>query len=143
MFKTKEETSIDIYLPWTPSVNHYYGDRAIKKGGKYITIKYITAKGKQYRHAVKESLTTAMLHHCKKYFTSDVRLKMDLIIMPPDKRIRDSSNLLKALEDALEHAGVFPNDSQIDVHVICRNPNVIVKGGQIAVRLTVMEWDKE
>jgi len=140
MFNFFPETSIELILPWTPSVNHYYGDRVVKKGGKDIVIKYITAKGKQYREQVKESITNAALHHCKKHFTDDVRLKIDIVISSPDRRKRDSSNLLKALEDALQHAGVFPDDYQLDVHVIYRNPAWIKKGGQIDVRLTKIEW---
>ena len=32
---------------------------------------------------------------------------------PPDKRTRDSDNILKCLLDSLEHANIYNNDSQI------------------------------
>ena len=45
---------------------------------------------------------------------------MEVYLYPPDKRKRDVDNVLKPLLDALEHAGVYENDSQIDKLCITR-----------------------
>ena len=135
MFEIKPETTLDIYLPWPPSINHYYGHRAL---GKRV-MQYIGAKGKKYREEVRQSLTRAMLEHCKKHFTSDTRLKIDAMVLSPDKRRRDIDNLLKASIDALMHAGVFPDDSQIDDIHIVRYIEHIQKPGGLMVRISVIE----
>jgi len=52
----------------------------------------------------------------------------------PDKRRRDLDNMLKAVLDALEHAKVYENDSQIDDLRITRLPPE--KPGRIIVTVT-------
>jgi crossover junction endodeoxyribonuclease RusA len=54
-----------------------------------------------------------------------------------DRRASDLDNRLKALCDALEHAGVFDDDEQIDELVIVRGP--IVKGGECRVMISERE----
>jgi crossover junction endodeoxyribonuclease RusA len=50
-----------------------------------------------------------------------------------DRRAADLDNRLKALNDALEHAGVFDDDEQIDELHVTRGP--IVKGGECFVMI--------
>ncbi|NBW23084.1 MAG: RusA family crossover junction endodeoxyribonuclease, partial [Caulobacteraceae bacterium] len=50
---------------------------------------------------------------------------------PPDKRKRDLDNVLKSLLDALTHANVWDDDSQIDDLRIYRN----IVAGMVKVRL--------
>jgi crossover junction endodeoxyribonuclease RusA len=44
----------------------------------------------------------------------DKKLKITLILRPRDKRKIDIDNRIKAVLDALEHAGVFDDDFQVD-----------------------------
>jgi len=61
------------------------------------------------------------------------RLYVLVYVSPPDKRRRDMSNLEKALFDALEHAGVYLDDEQIDEHRTKRlEPS---KPGSVIVRI--------
>jgi len=42
------------------------------------------------------------------------RVKVTILASPPDQRRRDLDNLLKSLLDALSHASVWLDDSQVD-----------------------------
>ena len=53
---------------------------------------------------------------------------------PPDLRRRDLDNLLKPTLDALQHAGVYEDDSQVDLLMTRRGG--VVPGGRLAVRMT-------
>jgi crossover junction endodeoxyribonuclease RusA len=108
---------INLLLPDPPSVNHYWG-----VSGKQ---RFIGKKGKEFRLAVAEACIDAQVQ------TIYGRLSVHVALWPPDKRTRDIDNILKPLLDAMEHAGVYENDSQIDeLHIIRRPP---IKGGSCSV----------
>lgn len=93
-----------ITLPFPPSVNHYYrhvGPRTL-----------ISRDGREYRKAV-----CAMLGSVPP-FTGRIALAMDAF--PPDRRRRDLDNLNKSVQDSLQHAGVYEDDSQIDLLIVRR-----------------------
>jgi crossover junction endodeoxyribonuclease RusA len=110
-----------ITLPLPPSVNTYW--RKSPRG------MYITQQGKDFRKQVAEIVAAS---DAMKFGTA--RLFMAVRLCMRDRRGSDLDNRLKALCDALEHAGVFDDDEQIDELVIVRGP--IVKGGQCYVMLT-------
>jgi crossover junction endodeoxyribonuclease RusA len=92
---------ISIELPWPPSINNYW--RHTSKGH------YISKKGQEYR----EFVLYACIQLKNKFHEKD-RLIVTIDAFPPDKRKRDLDNILKSLLDALQHAGVYYDDSQID-----------------------------
>lgn len=92
---------IRIVLPWPPTVNTYW--RSVS--GRTI----ISRKGRQYREAVK-----ALVADQCGGATFDGPVSVDLHAHMPDRRRRDVDNLPKALLDALTHAGVLADDSQVD-----------------------------
>lgn len=97
-----EREGTKLTLPWPPSINHYWRSRWT---GKFIS-HYISAEGKKFRHEVFRSLSDwdMMLGP----------LSLRVIAYPPDRRARDVDNLLKAPLDAMQHAGVFEDDSQVE-----------------------------
>jgi len=98
-----------MVLPWPPSVNHYWRN----VGGKTL----ISAKGREYRDAVRIlAIDESWPIH------ADKRLAVTIEAWVPDKRRRDLDNMLKAALDALTHAGVWEDDSQIDDLRIVRMP---------------------
>ena len=108
---------IQLLLPWIPSVNHYWGQAGKRK--------FIGKKGKEFRIAVAEAAADAKVE------ALEGRLAIHVALFPPDKRKRDIDNVLKAWLDALEHAGCYENDSQIDeLHVIRQE---VKKGGACTV----------
>ena len=61
----------------------------------------------------------------------DKKLKVTMILRPRDKRKTDIDNRIKAVLDALEHAGVFDDDFQVDhLEMIRGEP---IKGGLLHV----------
>jgi crossover junction endodeoxyribonuclease RusA len=65
------------------------------------------------------------------------RLELKVVIYPRDRRRQDISNRIKILEDSLVDAGVFDDDSQIDILFIERGE--IKKGGGCLVMLDIIE----
>jgi crossover junction endodeoxyribonuclease RusA len=55
---------------------------------------------------------------------------------PPDRRRRDLDNLQKPLLDALQHAGVYEDDSQVDLLLSRRRERR--DGGQVVVTISDM-----
>jgi crossover junction endodeoxyribonuclease RusA len=107
-------------LPYPPSVNHYW-----RRVG-FRTL--ISRGGRRYRRDVVALLAAgraAPLHG---------RLELVVHVFPPDDRRRDLDNLQKALCDALQHAGVYADDSQIDRLDVHRGP--VVPGGKVVVQIT-------
>jgi crossover junction endodeoxyribonuclease RusA len=61
------------------------------------------------------------------------RLHVTLTAYPPDRRRRDIDNLAKSVLDAMQHAGVYLDDSQIDRLTIIRAE--VEKGGIIVAKV--------
>jgi crossover junction endodeoxyribonuclease RusA len=87
-------------LPWPPSVNNYWKPRPRGKG------LYICPAGVLFREETCVLLAGST--------PLQGRLAVHIEAMPPDRRKRDLDNLLKPTLDAMEHARVFEDDSQID-----------------------------
>jgi crossover junction endodeoxyribonuclease RusA len=101
-----------MVLPFPPSTNRYW--RSVPGKGVLIS-----EQGRTYRSAV-QALASA--HRWPRYGAK--RLSVTIEAWMPDKRRRDLDNLLKAALDALTHAGVWDDDSQIDDLRIVRAPLV-------------------
>jgi crossover junction endodeoxyribonuclease RusA len=109
---------IELTLPLPNSANtHWRHARGII---------YLSKQGREYRAAVFKAVNDAKLALKLKG-----RLSVELYIYPRDKRKTDIDNRIKAANDALQHAQVFEDDSQIDRLYVERRE--IVKGGKCIV----------
>ena len=99
-------------LPWPPSINHYWKNFVPKGGKRAIT--YISAEGKAFRAAV--------LAECRPSQPLTGRLAVHLELVAPNRLAKDIDNRIKATLDALQHAGVYRDDSQIDELIVSRRP---------------------
>ena len=114
-----------LELASPPSANHYW---------RYVNRQVLKSKdAKSYIKAVGQIWMVSR----QKAFPKDERLKLEVLAMPKDKRRRDLDNLLKILCDALESAGVFKNDSQIDEIVIKRGK--VHPEGKVLLTLTTIK----
>lgn len=107
-----------LCLPMPPSTNHYWGQAGKRR--------YLTAKAELFREVVAARCKDA------KVTRLSGRLSLMAWLCPPDKRKRDLDNFCgKALLDALQHGGMYEDDSQIDHLEVRRGP--IRKGGGVDV----------
>lgn len=97
--------SVSIRLPWPPSVNHYYG-RDRKSGHVFLK-----EAGRLYR--AKAGSEFARLGWPR----LNGRVRVNLILIPPDARRRDIDNIRKAVYDAISdrrgHRGIIADDADI------------------------------
>ncbi|WP_227656670.1 RusA family crossover junction endodeoxyribonuclease [Aeromonas caviae] len=117
-----------VTLPWPPSTNRIWRNVAVS--GKPRTL--LSQEGRVYRKAAADACLVAKLSGKQ---ISD-RLALRLVVQPPDRRARDLDNTVKAVQDALTHAGVWLDDSQIDRLLVERGP--VVKEGMVLVTVEVI-----
>ena len=117
-----------IVLPFPPSANHYW--RHVTSG-KLAGRVLISQEGRVFRDQV---ATNALVGKWPR-FGADKRLRVRILAFMPDKRRRDLDNLLKSAMDALTHAGVWADDSQIDSLLIERAPTL---GGMLKVEVEAL-----
>lgn len=115
---------MNLTLPFPPSVNHYY--RTFR--GRTL----ISRQGREYRRAICGLLAPGNGNGIRKP-PSGGRIALAMDAFPPDRRRRDLDNTLKAVGDSLQHAGVFEDDSQIDLLAVRRCE--VVRGGAVVIRI--------
>jgi crossover junction endodeoxyribonuclease RusA len=113
-----------VSVPFPPSLNHLYR----RVGARTL----ISREGRRYRERIRGLLMAARLSPATSTFRG--RVHMTVTLHPPDRKRRDLDNSMKALLDALEHAGVYADDSQIDELKIVRG--AIVHGGSCDIEIT-------
>ena len=127
---------IELTLPLAPTINSYWRSTTTATGSSKRTTRthspikvYVSQKGQLYRAEV-----IALVRQAKANKKLECRLQVFMEINPADKRVQDIDNRIKAALDALTHAGVYVDDSQIDRLIVQRGP--IIRGGQMKVIVT-------
>jgi crossover junction endodeoxyribonuclease RusA len=118
--------NLDLILPFPPTVNSYY----LVVGGTRRGVKRISKAGRDFRVKIEEEVVeqigqAPLLHS---------RFALRVILYPPDQRIRDLDNYMKALLDALTQARVWEDDSLIDQLLIYRG--VVTQGGKTRILIS-------
>ena len=123
MNKTKK--TITLTLPFPPSVNHYYCQT--RRG------KYISKKGRIFRSMVETIVYESGMANLA--ISSPIRIA--IYLTRGDKRKYDIDNCVKALQDALQHAGVYTDDSLINELVVIREEPQ-PKNGKCVVNIEIL-----
>lgn len=119
-----------VALPWPPSVNHYWRLRGA--GGLCVA-----PAGVRFR-----ALTSERVHALRALRRLPAlpilgRLALVVDASAPTKARCDLDNLVKATQDALVHARLMEDDSQIDDLRVLRDEPI--KGGRLLVTITELE----
>jgi crossover junction endodeoxyribonuclease RusA len=108
---------IELILPYPPSINTYWGFRGSRR--------FLTKTANDFKLIVNANSRRAR-------FGAD-KVGIEILLHAPDRRRRDIDNILKPLIDALQAAGVFDDDSQVDDLRVSRG--TVIKGGSCEVRI--------
>lgn len=125
-----------LILPMPPSSNRYWEHASVysRKRRKYTAVTYVSKEAKAYRLAIAE---LALIKRFR--FWTEKSLYMKILVCPPANR-GDCHNYGKVLLDAMQDAGVFVNDSQVEVE-IRRGP--VINGGRVVVSLWEITPDRQ
>jgi len=105
---------------WPPSTN------AIWRHGRKV---YLTTEAKRFRQQVEHETQWARAMKEMPNVAFSGKLQVSLEFYPPNRRRRDLDNLLKSVLDAMTHAGVWLDDSQIkNLCVEMKEPDTEKKG---------------
>lgn len=143
MSETSPATKLE--LPWAPSVGMYWRPFAIPTGarcpacgqpsGRSRPVMTLTKDARMYRSdvasAIRKQLGGARI---QPYRTP---VQVDLELRAPDRRRRDVDNFCKGVLDALTHAGIWVDDSQIDQLNIRRGR--VLRGGLVVVLIAPLD----
>lgn len=117
---------ITLTLPYPPSANLIWRTVQLKGWKHPRTI--LSKEGREYRKQVAKHVAVA-----GRPCLGTARLQADYQAYRPDRRRRDLDNIRKAVNDALEAAGVIDDDEQIDrdsgdktLPIDRNNPRVVV-----------------
>ena len=129
MKSSSNTETVSALLPWPPSVNTLW--RAVN--GRNI----LSKKGREFKDKCNE-----IFKGTDPKFYQKERLFLTLTLRPPDKRRRDISNLIKAVEDSLPW---YDDDSQIDALVVLRGEPDPEKNGFVVAQCGIYEpreWEQ-
>jgi crossover junction endodeoxyribonuclease RusA len=126
--ETRRRQLITLNLPYPPSVNSYWRANGHRR--------FISAEGRKFKEDV---VAYVIDNNVEKL--GDAPLDVYIGLHPRDKRKTDIDNRIKACLDALQDAGVYDDDSQVENLFVSRlEPQ---KGGSCVVLLVPHEVKDE
>ena len=119
-------------LPMPPSVNDYWHKAVRRAKGKSYVHVYLSARAVKFRSEVIAQVADIAQRNGS-IRTHNGRIRAVVTLHGTDKRSYDIDNRGKGLFDALTHARVYKDDSQIDEMIVRRGE--VIKGGRVDVEL--------
>ena len=108
-------------LPYPPSTNRYYRHVGFRT--------LISREGRTFR----TNVCALLAGGGPRKPPAGGRIALCMDAFPPDNRRRDLDNLQKSVLDALQHAGVYEDDSQVDLLLTRRRQ--VVPAGRLSVEV--------
>ena len=102
----------ELYTAYPPSINNYY-----VKTQRGV---FISQKGKKFR----AQLIKDAHEQLGGMIPLTGRLRLEVVMWVPDNRARDQDNILKPIQDAMIHANIILDDSQIDQTFVYRGAKI-------------------
>ncbi len=119
-----------IEIAWPPSVNHIW--RKTPAGRIYLT-----REARIFRADVMSRVAVARCHGALPKTALAGNLAVAMELYPPDRRRRDVDNYSKAVLDALTHARIWRDDSQIKRQTVTVRESKA--GGQVVLTISALE----
>lgn len=93
-------------------MNHYWEHKAVfsRERGRPIAVTYVSAAGKAYAQAIRQ-----LMMDRRAWYHSEALLHLRMLVCFDTKRVQEVDNRIKPLQDALAHAGVYKNDTQVKI----------------------------
>lgn len=113
----------ELYTSYPPSVNNYY-----VKTQRGV---FISQKGRKFR----DQLIQDAFEQLGGMITVSDRVRLEIVAWVPDNRKRDLDNILKPIQDAMLHAKLLVDDSQIDQTFVYRGVKV-APAGNLYIRVS-------
>ncbi len=106
----------EMYTIYPPSINNYY-----VKTQRGV---FISQKGKKFR----DQLIQDAHEQLGGMIPIPDRIRLEIVMFVPDNRKRDQDNILKPIQDAMIHAQLLVDDSQIDQTFVYRGAKLPPNG---------------
>lgn len=121
-YRVLEGGALELRLPFGPSINNFKVPVRNRPG-----VYYLTPRAQRFRADVGWLCAGAPSFGA-------AEIEIDTVLHPPDARPRDADNFgSKALWDALQAAGIFDNDAQVQRFTVTKGE--VVRGGLVIVKV--------
>jgi len=133
-------TDINLSLPYPPSVNHYWQHKAVRsrQTRRWTVIKFLSSRAKSFRKEVEARVYEQLGIPPK--LSDRLAIIVHQHYGPRDEQhehsgpAQDIDNCLKSLFDAMEHAGVYRNDSQIDELLVVKKRRAAIGRVEVTIK---------
>lgn len=120
-----------LVLPFPPSVNTYWRS---PNSGPLKGRTLVSARGRAFQSEACAAIIEQLRRLPK---PSSAPAAVEIVLFPPDARRRDIDNYNKALFDALTHAGIWEDDSQIKRMLVEWGP--VTQKGKVEITISKYE----